>query len=155
MLDLRCADAESQRAERAVRAGVAVTANDGHAGLGKSQLGSDDVHDAAVFRSHVEQLNAELAAVLAQRLPSALRRSARGWERERRGRDVVVDGGDGAFRPAHLAARGAQALEGLRRGDLVNQVQVDIKQRRLVGGFAHYVASQSFSKSVRGLDMRV
>ena len=44
--DLAGADAEGQRAERAVGAGVAVPADDGHAGLGEAQLGPDDVHDA-------------------------------------------------------------------------------------------------------------
>ncbi len=41
----RSADAEGQRAERAVRAGVAVAANDGHARLGNAQLRTDDMHD--------------------------------------------------------------------------------------------------------------
>src|SRR5207249_10768224 len=43
---LRRADSERQRAERAVRAGVAVTADDGHAGLSEALLRPDDVHDS-------------------------------------------------------------------------------------------------------------
>jgi hypothetical protein len=46
VLDFRRADAVRQRAERAVRRGVAVAADDGHAGQGKALLGADDVHDA-------------------------------------------------------------------------------------------------------------
>ena len=38
VLDFGCADAESQRSERAVRAGVAVAAHDGHTGLGESRV---------------------------------------------------------------------------------------------------------------------
>ena len=47
VLDLRGADAEGQRAERAVRRGVAVAAHDGHARQGQALLGADHVHDAA------------------------------------------------------------------------------------------------------------
>ncbi len=46
VLDLAGADAEGQRAERAVRRGVAVAADDGHARLGQPQLRADDVDDA-------------------------------------------------------------------------------------------------------------
>ena len=51
----RGADAERDRAERAVRGGVRVAAGDGHAGLGEALLGSDDVHDALLAGSTVEE----------------------------------------------------------------------------------------------------
>ncbi len=38
----------------------------------------------------------------------------------------MIDGGDGAFRAANLTSRGAQTVEGLRRGDLVNQVEINV-----------------------------
>ena len=47
VLDLRGADAEGQRAEGAVRRGVAVAAHDGHARQGQALLGADHVDDAA------------------------------------------------------------------------------------------------------------
>ena len=50
------------------------------------------------------------------------------------GRDVVVLGGDGEVRTSYGAAGGAQAVEGLRAGHLVDQVQVDVEQVRLVVG---------------------
>jgi hypothetical protein len=46
MLDLGRADAMRQRAEGAMRRGVAVAADDGHAGQGPALFGADDVHDA-------------------------------------------------------------------------------------------------------------
>ena len=46
MLDLGGADAEGERAEGAMRRGVAVAADDGHAGLGQALLGADDMDDA-------------------------------------------------------------------------------------------------------------
>ena len=46
VLDFGSSDAEGERAESAVRAGVTVAAHDGHAGLGDAKLRADDVHDA-------------------------------------------------------------------------------------------------------------
>ena len=46
VLDLRGADAESQRTQGAVRRRVAVAADDRHAGLGQALLRPDDVDDA-------------------------------------------------------------------------------------------------------------
>ena len=48
VLDLGGADAERQRAERAVGGGVAVAADDRHARLGEPELRADHVHDALV-----------------------------------------------------------------------------------------------------------
>ena len=68
VLDLGGADAEGQRAERAVRRGVAVAADDGHAGQGEALLGADHVDDALADVVHVEVGHAELGDVLLQRL---------------------------------------------------------------------------------------
>ena len=46
MFDFRRADAEGQRAERAMRRSVAVAADDGGARLGEALLRPDDVDDA-------------------------------------------------------------------------------------------------------------
>ncbi|MNT52161.1 hypothetical protein D3C72_1891720 [compost metagenome] len=51
--DFAGADAEGQRPERAVGGGVAVAADDGHAGLGEALFRCDHVEDAAVVRGHV------------------------------------------------------------------------------------------------------
>ena len=68
VLDLGGADAERERAERAVGRGVAVAADDRHAGQREALLGADDVDDALADVVDVEQLDAEVAAVLLQRL---------------------------------------------------------------------------------------
>ena len=60
------ADAEGQRADRAVRGRVAVAADHGHAGLRQAQLRPDDVHDALMARMHAVVRDAELLAVLFQ-----------------------------------------------------------------------------------------
>src|SRR5690606_39517958 len=53
---------------------------------------------------------------------------------------VVVLGRDGEVRAADLAAREPQALERLRAGDLVHEVEVDVEEvGRPVGASSHQV----------------
>jgi hypothetical protein len=151
VLDFAGADAEGERAECAVGAGVRVAADDGHAGLGDAELGADDVDDALVARVDVVELDAEVGAVLAQRgdlrggdLVDDVEAAFDG------GGDVVVDGGDGAIGAADLAAGEAQAFKGLRRGDLVEQLQVDVEERGLALGSTTTCCCQTFSNSVFG-----
>ena len=68
VLDLGRADAESQRAQRAVRAGVRVAADHGHAGQRGALLRSDHVHDALTQIIHAEFGDAVLVAVGVQRV---------------------------------------------------------------------------------------
>src|SRR5450755_3822563 len=60
MPDLRGADSEGERAERPVRAGMAITTDDGHSGLGGPQFRTDYMHDAAPGIAHAEQFDTEL-----------------------------------------------------------------------------------------------
>ena len=60
VLDLGGADAKGERAHRAVRRGVAVAADDRHAGLAQSLLRPDDVDDALVDAVDREIGDAEL-----------------------------------------------------------------------------------------------
>jgi len=55
VLDLAGADAVRQRAKGAVRAGVAVAADHGHAGQGGAVLGADHVHDALALVQEGEE----------------------------------------------------------------------------------------------------
>ena len=64
MAHLAGADAERQRAERSVRGGVAVAADDGHAGLRQALLRPDDVHDALLVAHAIVKTDAEIGAVL-------------------------------------------------------------------------------------------
>jgi hypothetical protein len=71
VLDFGGADAEGERAECAVGAGVRVAADDRHPWLRQAKLRPDDVDDALRGRLHVEELDAELGAVVAQGLDLA------------------------------------------------------------------------------------
>ena len=141
VLDLARADAEGERAERAVGRGVAVAAHDRHAGQRAALLGPDDVDDALAGVAHREVRDAELGRVLAQHLDLA------GRDRDRRSAGrcrpvgtlwssvAIVSSGRRTVRP-----RQAQAVERLRAGDLVDEVQVDVEEIRLAGRRAHEVA---------------
>ena len=110
-------------------------------GLREAEFRSDDVHDAALIALEIEQLDAELGAVLLQ-----LRDLLRGrFDRDRHaaedllgaGRTGVIDGGQRAIRPPHLEAALAQHRERLGRGDFVDQMQVDVQHRGRIGGLRH------------------
>ena len=129
-----------ERAEGPVGGGVAVAAHDRHAGLGDPELGADDVDDALAVAAQREQRDAELGAVALERLDLGRReRVGDAGLAPDRGH-VVVDRRERAVRPAHPPARQPQPVEGLRRGHLVDEVQVDEQDRRpgRVGG-AHLV----------------
>ena len=128
MLDLRGADAERQRAERAMGRGVAVAAHDGHARLGQALLRPDDMDDALADIVHAEIRHAEFLDVALQGLDLDAAFRLVDAVGAVRGRHVVVGDGDRRVGPMHLAARDAQALEGLRAGDFVDEVPVDIEQ---------------------------
>jgi hypothetical protein len=138
VLDLARADPEGQRAERAVRGGVAVATDDRHARLRDAQLGADDVDDALALGAQRVERDGELLAVSLERLDLDAAELVLD-ERDRGravGRHVVVGGGQRAVGAAHRAAGEPQPVEGLRARDLVNEVQVDPQQagRDLVGG---------------------
>ena len=139
VLDFAGADAEGQRAKRAVRGGMAVAAHDGQAGLRDAQLGADDVHDALVAAGHIEQRNAVSRAIPRQRLDlQAGILVEHGKLAVLRGYGMVHDR-KGQVGAADFATGGLQAGKGLRRGDLMNQVAVNIDKGGLAGDFTHQV----------------
>ncbi len=129
VLDLARADAEGQRAERAVGRGVAVAADDGHAWLRVSLLGADNVDDALPRVMDVVKLDAELATVIPQGFDLLLRDEINNRQAAIGRRHVVIDRRKRPLWPANRAAGEAQALEGLWACDFVHQVQVDVENR--------------------------
>ncbi len=128
-LHLAGADAEGEGPEGAVRGGVRVTADDGHARLRQPQFRADDVHDALPVRAEGVQRDAELPAVareLGQLEAGLLVEDGQGAVV---GRRAVVRGGDGALRVAHGQAAASKTFEGLWAGDLVDELEVDSEDR--------------------------
>ena len=103
------------------------------AGQREALLGADDVDDALAAVELVVIFDAEFARVLGElldlqpalRIGDALAAVGR--------LDVVVDDGERLLRRAHLAAGQAQAFERLRARHFVDEVAVDVDERRPVG----------------------
>ena len=118
-------DPQGDRAEGPVGAGVTVPAHDRHAGLGQAPLRADDVDDPLVAGLRGQQRHAEVPAVpldgghhlLGQRVLQGAELTVGG--------DDVVDGGDRAVRVGDGQAALPEHGEGLRAGDLVDEVQAD------------------------------
>ena len=132
VLNFARADAERQRAERAVRRRVAVAADDRHAGLRQAQLGTDDVNDPLLGVVQIVELDAEFLAVVPQRVDLLLRNRVGDRQAAVGRRHVVVRHGRRQGRAADLAARDPQSFERLGTGHFVNQMAIDVQNRRLV-----------------------
>ena len=136
VLHFRCADAMRQRAERTMGRGVAVAANNSHAGQRPALLRPHDMHDALTHVGDGVVVDAELLGVLIKRinLNAAVFGHGGGIGAVQRGRHVVIRHGDGFLGRTHGAACHAQALKGLRRGDLMDQMAVDVEKAGAVLG---------------------
>ena len=126
MLHLGGADAERERAESAVRRRVRVAADDRDPRLGQPELGADHVDDPLAPAAGRVERDAELVAVPPQRVELLL--GERVHRRVVAGRDVVVHRRDRQVGAADAPPGEPQALERLRRGDLVDEVKVDVEQ---------------------------
>jgi len=138
------ADAESQRAKRAVRCRMAIAADYRHAGLRESEFGSDYVYDALPVRMDAEAAYAELGTVGFELFELLTRNRIDDRQRAVRGRNAVIRGGNGEIGTAHLEAALAQALEGLGRRHLVYQVEIDVEQCGRAGALVNYVVVPEF-----------
>ncbi len=128
MLDLAGADAEGEGAEGTMRGRVAVATDDGHARQGASLLRPDDVDDALSGVAHRVVGDAELGSVTAQRLDLLGRHLVGDRLVDVGRRNVVVLGGDRQLGTPDAPASQTQPLEGLRAGDLVDEVEIDVQQ---------------------------
>ena len=124
-LDLARADAERERAERAVRAGVRIAADDRHARLGQAELRPDDMDDALRGVADAVQRDAELGAVRLELADLGRGHLVEDRQAAVRRRDRVVGRRDGPLRVADLQAAGAEPGERLWARDLVDEMEVD------------------------------
>jgi hypothetical protein len=134
MLDLAGADPEGERAERTMRRGVAVAADQRRAGQREAELGPDDMHDPLLHRGRVDIVDPELGRVATQRVEllrafgiGDRQRHARGVDACGR-RQIVVGHRQRKIGPPHPPSGDAQAFESLWAGHLVNKVAIDIDQ---------------------------
>ena len=125
VLDLARPDAEGQGAEGAVGRGVAVAADDGHAGLRPPLFGTDDVDDPLVGVTHRVAGDAELGRVGVEHLELLGRDGVGQRLVDVGGGHVVVRRGHGQVGTPHRPARQPYPVEGLGRGHLVHEVEID------------------------------
>ncbi len=128
MLDLARADTERHRPERAVGGRVGVSADHGDARHREAELRSDHVHDALLDVAERVQADAELLGVAAQRLDLGAAGEVGDRPVDADGRSVVVLRRDREVRAADRASGQPEPVEGLRAGDLVHEVEVDVDE---------------------------
>ena len=146
VLHLGGSNAKSQRAERPMRAGVTVSANDRHSRLCQAQFRPNHVDDSLIRRIHIKQAHAKLFAVGLQgrNLPGGNQVGNGGAARL--GRNVVIHGGHGPQGLAYFSSGDSQAIKSLRRRHLMHQMKVDIENWRAVAGLRDQVRIPNLPK---------
>ncbi len=139
MREFAGADAPGERAQRAVRAGVAVAAEQRHAGQREAELGPDDVHDALAILADVVDLHARALALDAEGFDHLVGPGRIAAFGARRGGDDVVHGADGQARIAHADAAFFQLELAAVARELVHEVPVDVQQLHAVAQVLDHV----------------
>ena len=137
VLDLGRSDTERQRAERAMRGGMRVSTDDREPRLRQPELRPDHVNDPFSAAPGCVERHAELRAVSLERFELRLRKRV---GRPRAGGDVVIHRRKRQVWAADPATGESKPLEGLRRGDLVHEMQVDPEQSGLARRLGHQAA---------------
>ena len=140
VFDFGRADAERERRKRAVGAGVRVAADNRHAGQRRALLGADHVDDALpLVQKRKIGLGPVLADVAVQRFDLHTRNRVLDATIPVLGRRVVVGRGHHRLHAPRLAARELQSLEGLRARHFMDEMPVDVEQRRAIRFFANHM----------------
>src|SRR5690606_31823404 len=153
VLNLARADTERESTESAVRRGVTVTTHDRQAGHRQAKLRADDVHDALLCVTERVQANAELCGVLSQRLDLRAAGEVGNGLVDLERRRVVVFRADGEVDASQRTTLRAKTIEGLRARDLVNEVEIDVDEVRLLALTPHdnVVIPQFLGESTRAV----
>ncbi len=113
---------------------MAVPRGDDHARQHETDLGHHHMLDALHRMQDVEQLDAEIAAILGEILDLAgSTRIGHARRAQRCGGIDVIDGAQGGARPPDRPPGLAQRGEGLRAGIFIEDRAVDIEQHPLAG----------------------
>ena len=135
MLHVRGADPLRERGEGAVGGRVRIAADDGHARQRCALFWPDHMHDALTRVRHLELANAKATAIVVQRKhlrAGDLVLDARDAGGAVGGGQVVVWRREVGVKPPRHPPGQLQSLECLGRGDLVQEMPVDVEQRHAV-----------------------
>lgn len=142
--DLAGADSERDRAERAMRGSVGVSAGDRGSWLGDPLLGSNDMHNSLVAGGDIKISDSKLVAIFPQRLDHRVGQGIGKWFLALVGRHNVIHRGEGAMRIANLESELANHRKGLGTGHFVNEVRANQELRLTAGQLSHGVRIPDF-----------
>ena len=147
----------AKAAKAPVGGGVRIAAHNGHARQGGALLRADDVDDALAHIADAELGDAVPAAVLIQgdhlRLGDGIRNAGDAGGAVVRGH-VVVRRGQVGLAPPQGATGQVQAGKCLGRGDLMQQMSIDVEQPLPIGPLTQIVVRPNFVVQRRHLPVR-
>ena len=155
------ADAEGEGTECSMRTGMAVAADDCFAGLRRAEFRPYDVHDAPMRAAISIQVEPEVTTVLLHL--SYLVRRAFGNHFQifktgyRRRRNRMIDRGQSKFRMEYRQTFLFEQRKRLWRRYFMNNVQVNIQNRRCIGsfGYNHMVGPNFVKQTLRHMLARL
>jgi len=106
---------------------VTVTADDGHARLCTSEFGTDDMYNTAMRTGHAVQSDSKLSGVDFHLFDLRRRHRIRNRDADGSRWDGMVHRGESLIGTADFESTLAQTREGLRRGDFMHEVQVNVE----------------------------
>ncbi len=133
MLDLGGADAMRERAEGAMRRGMAVAADDRRAGQGKALFGADDMDDALAKIPLIKIFDAELPGIRGELFDLNAAFGIVDSLRAIGCRYIVIDDREGFLRRPDWPSAQPQLLKSLGACYLMHQMTVDINQAHAIG----------------------
>ena len=140
MRHFRHANAKSQRPQRAMGRGMAITAYQQHARLAQASLRADDMHNALLAISQAEMLDPMFRGIAFQRFDhAAIFRIGDVFGLARIGGDIMIRRCENPLRRTRRDAALAQHFKG-RRGAVMDEVTINIKQNLTIFAFQDAVA---------------
>ena len=145
MLDFRSADAKRHTGERAMRAGMRIATNHRHSRQRRAILRPNHVDDALtpVLERKIGERTG-FADVRVQRLDLKARHRILDAALPTVGRRIVIGGRHNRRNAPGRTPGQLEAFEGLRTRHFMNQMAVDVNQRRAIGLFVNDMAVPKF-----------
>jgi hypothetical protein len=126
------ADAEGERAQRTVRRGVRIAADDHHAGLGDPGLGRNDVQNSLALVLHADHVDAEFGTLgleTQDQVAPALVGDRGEPTRAVGGRHEMIRARDRVARTVNREVTALQGVDDVPPETLVQQTAIDVEQR--------------------------
>ncbi|GAK32973.1 hypothetical protein AQ1_00854 [alpha proteobacterium Q-1] len=116
---------------------MAIPANDCEAGLGKTLLRPDDMHNPLPDIIDIIDFVAPFFGIAAQNLDLCARQGIFNRQAAIRGGDIMIGNRQSRIGATHPIAIGLQLFKSLRAGDFMHQMPVDIDQARSIANIGN------------------